>query len=283
MSIAPSKRLTAHDLLETPDGDQFEQVDGRLAETTMSMEARWIAGQILFRLNEFLAAAPRGIAVGEGATCQCFPDDPEMVHKPDVSFIRDGRLPREQFEHGHCRIAPDLAVEVVLPNDLHADLTRKLEDCFSAGIPVVRAVEPEQRLVTIIEIATPGNKRSRSSVESFVKKAVEFLRAKINLPVIDLFPPTSRDPNGLRQRIWEPIENQPFELPADKPLTLATNSSGGVITAYIEPVAAGDVLPDMAVFSTPCSHVPAPLAAAYELTWNVCPKPLKNAVLFAAL
>lgn len=198
MSIAPSKRLTAHDLLETPDGDQFEQVDGRLAETTMSMEARWIAGQILFRLNEFLAAAPRGIAVGEGATCQCFPDDPEMVHKPDVSFIRDGRLPREQFEHGHCRIAPDLAVEVVLPNDLHADLTRKLKDCFSAGIPVVRVVEPEQRLVTIYERAGWSIRHVREGDELTAEKALPGFRA----PVADLFP--RREPSNSRRAAVKP-------------------------------------------------------------------------------
>ena len=41
-------------------------------------------------------------------------------------------------------------------------------------------------------------------------------------------------------------------------------------------------MPDMALFLTAESYVPAPLAATYETTWNVCPKPLKNAVLNAA-
>ncbi len=115
-----------------------------------------------------------------------------------------------------------------------------------------------------------------------VKKAIEFLKAKVNLLIIDLFPPTNRDPQGLHQLIWEQIENEPFELPADKPLTLAAYSSGDCITAYIEPVAAGDALPDMALFLTSESYVPCPLAATYETTWNVCPKPLKNAVLAGA-
>jgi len=35
----------------------------------------------------------------------------------------------------------------------------------------------------------------------------------------------------------------------------------------------------MREFLTPYSHVPTPLAATYETTWNVCPKPLQNAVL----
>lgn len=137
-------------------------------------------------------------------------------------------------------------------------------------------------VVASIKFVSPGNKHSTFAIESFVKKAVEFLRARINLLIIDLFPPTTRDPQGLHPLIWERIENDPFELPADKPLTLAAYSSGDCITAYIEPVAVGDVLPDMAVFLTADSHVPCPLAATYETTWNVCPRPLKQAVLAAA-
>lgn len=129
---------------------------------------------------------------------------------------------------------------------------------------VVRNVEGD--VVAIIEIVSPGNKHSSSSVESFVKQAVEFLRAGVNLLIIDLFPPTNRDPQGLHQLIWERIENEPFHLPADKPLTLATYSSGDCITAYIEPVAVGDHLPDMALFLTAESHIPTPLAATYETT-----------------
>jgi hypothetical protein len=152
-------------------------------------------------------------------------------------------------------------------------------DVYAAKANRIVVRNSEGDVVAIIEIVSPGNKHSRASIESFVRKAVEFLRAKINLLIIDLFPPTSRDPNGLHQLIWEQIENEPFVLPADKPLTLVAYSSGDCITAYIEPVAVGDELPSMALFLTPYSHVLTPLAATYETTWNVCPKPLQNAVL----
>ena len=156
-------------------------------------------------------------------------------------------------------------------------------DAYAAKANRIVVRSGEGDVVAIIEIVSPGNKHSTASVESFVKKAVDFLRARINLLIIDLFPPTNRDPQGLHQLIWERIENEPFELPADKPLTLAAYSSGDCITAYIEPVAVGDILPDMALFLNPESYVPAPLAATYETTWNVCPRPLQNAVLAASL
>jgi Uma2 family endonuclease len=185
MSIAPSQPITADDLLEMPDGDQFELVDGELVETPMSLEASWIAGRILQSLNNHLDQHRLGIAIGEGATYRCFPDDPEMVRKPDASFIRSGRLPQDQFEHGHCRIAPDLAVEVVSPNDLHTDLARKLQDYFSAGIPLVWVVEPELRLMTIYE----QGGRSIRQVREGEELTAEELLPGFRVPVATLFPP----------------------------------------------------------------------------------------------
>ncbi len=151
MSIAPSKPLTADDLLDMPDGDRYELVDGQLVESTMSLESIWIATRISQTIGNHLDQHSLGMVFGDGATYQCFPDDPEMVRKPDVSFIRAGRMPPGQFQRGHCRIAPDLAVEVVSPNDYYAELTRKLEDYFSAGVRLVWVVEPETRLITVYE------------------------------------------------------------------------------------------------------------------------------------
>ena len=158
-------------------------------------------------------------------------------------------------------------------------IQRSDADVYAAKANRIVVRNSESEVVAVIVIVSPGNKHSVASIESFVKKAVEFLRAKVNLLIIDLFPPTPRDPQGLHQLIWERIENEPFELPDDKPLTLASYSSGDVITAYIEPVAVGDEMPDMALFLLPESHVPTPLGATYETTWNVCPKPLQQAVL----
>ena len=62
----------------------------------------------------------------EGTSYQCFPAAPEKVRRPDTSFIRLGRLPGEELPEGHLRIAPDLAVEVVSPNDKEENLTIKV-------------------------------------------------------------------------------------------------------------------------------------------------------------
>jgi hypothetical protein len=139
--------------------------------------------------------------------------------------------------------------------------------------------DPQGKVVSVIEIVSPGNKGNRANLRAFVEKAVDFLRQGIHLLVIDLFPPTDRDPQGIHKAIWDEIEEKPFELPPDKPLTLASYSAGLEKVAYVEPIAVGDVLPDMPLFLEPERYVPAPLEATYQATWAVCPAPLKDAVL----
>jgi hypothetical protein len=138
---------------------------------------------------------------------------------------------------------------------------------------------PLGEVVSVIEIVSPGNKGSRAASRTFVEKAVDFLIHGVHLLVIDLFPPTDRDPQGLHKAIWDEIHEEPFELPSDKRLTVASYSAGLEKVAYVEPIAVGDILPDMPLFLEPEKYVPAPLEATYEATWASCPDPLKDLLL----
>jgi Protein of unknown function (DUF4058) len=134
---------------------------------------------------------------------------------------------------------------------------------------------PDGVVVAVIEIVSPGNKDSRHAVRSFARKAARFLYAGVHLLVVDLFPPSRRDPQGVHKLIWDRIRDEPFDLPPGQPLTLAAYSAGGVITAYVDNVGVGDVLPDMPIFLTPDHYVPCPLEATYRASWDVFPKPLR--------
>lgn len=134
------------------------------------------------------------------------------------------------------------------------------------------------RVVCIIEIVSPGNKGSRSALRSFVDKTVDFLRQGVHVLIIDLFPPTARDPQGIHKAIWDEIEDQSFELSSDKPLTLAAYVASVPIVAYVEPVGVGDLLPDMPAYLDPDSYVPVPLEPTYRATWASCPEDMREAV-----
>ena len=77
------------------------------------------------------------------------------------------------------------------------------------------------KVIAVIEIISPGNKSSLHALRSLVEKAAELLRQGINLLVVDLFPPSPRDPQGIHKAIWDEICDEPFALPPDKPLTVA--------------------------------------------------------------
>ena len=101
----------------------------------------------------------------------------------------------------------------------------------------------------------------------------------IHLLVVDLFPPTRRDPEGNRPAIWSGINDEPFALPADKRLTLASYMAGTFKTAYVEPVAAGDSLPAMPLFLDAKKYIRVPLEETYEATWKACPEEFKQRVI----
>jgi uncharacterized protein DUF4058 len=134
------------------------------------------------------------------------------------------------------------------------------------------------RVVCILEIVSPGNKSSRAALARFVEKTVNFIESGVHVLVVDLFPPSARDPQGIHKAIWDEIEPQPFQLPPDKPLTLAAYVAAEVKTAYVHPIGVGDVLPDMPAWLDEDSYVPVPLEVTYQTTWDSCPVDMRDAV-----
>jgi Uma2 family endonuclease len=141
---------TPEDLLALPDGDLYELVDGKLVEKPMSQESSWVGGKLL-RLLGNVAEDDRQLGWVFGADCgyQCFPDAPKRVCKPDVSFVSRKKLPERRFSEGHVRIPPDLAVEVVSPNDISEEVEAKVEEYLAAGVTAVWVVFPRIRIVHV--------------------------------------------------------------------------------------------------------------------------------------
>ena len=131
-------------------------------------------------------------------------------------------------------------------------------------------------VVAVIEIVSPGNKDRKRSLQTFADKAVDLLQQQVNLLIIDPFPPGPHDPNGIHGAIWGELTDQPFELPKDKPLTLAAYQVEPIKTAYVETIAVGDRLPDMPLFLYDEYGIDVPLEETYETTWNVLPVEIRQ-------
>ncbi len=186
-TVTTETRYTPEDLLAMPDGDLYELVDGRLVERNMSALAGLVGARIIRLLGDHLESTPLGDLFQADTSYQCYADDPDKVRKPDVSFIKTGRLPQEQLLRGHVRIAPDLAVEVLSPNDLAYQVDEKVEEYLRAGVQLVWVVNPETRTVAIFR-QDGSTTRLRESDELSGESVVAGFRC----PVRDLFPPVTR-------------------------------------------------------------------------------------------
>lgn len=135
---------------------------------------------------------------------------------------------------------------------------------------VVRHVSGD-RIVAMLEVMSPGNKSSRHAMNAFVEKTCELLEHRIHLLIIDPFPPGPRDPNGIHAAIWEQIDDDSFQLPADQPLTVVAYECDLTTQAHIETMAVGQPLPDMPLFLMPNACVMVPLEATYQVAFAVMP------------
>lgn len=195
---------------------------------------------------------------------------------PDVLTLESNRPGPSSSAGGHGFLSPSstnggIALTANLPRVRFTATAEPERYARKRDRIAIRHVSGDQ-VVAMLEIVSPGNKGSRHALRSFVEKAVELLEAGVHLLILDLFPPGPRDPQGIHAAIWSEIIDTPFQLPPDKPLTLVAYTADLVKTAYIEPVAVGDVLPDMPLFLEPDIYVPVPLETTYQAAFDAVPR-----------
>jgi hypothetical protein len=190
--------------------------------------------------------------------------------EPDVLAIElgPGRRSEEELDGGVATLPPP-ATRIVrrTTNEIYASRANRIVVRHHLG-----------RIIAVIEIVSPGNKDSRAALRDFVEKTVDCLRRGIHVLIVDLFPPSPRDPFGLHKVIWDEILEEEFTFPEGKDRILVSYKTGGERAAYIEPVAVGDTLPDMPLFLTNDLHVMVPLEPTYQATWEVSLEELRLAI-----
>lgn len=140
---------TPDDLLWMSDDELYELVDGQLLKKSLSGLSSWVGAGVGTRLSNFVTENQLGWVFGSDAGFQCFPDDPDKVRKPDVSFVAKEKLPNGPTD-GHLRVTPDLAIEVASANDSLRDSDRKVEEYLAADVRSVWLINPNIRVVQVI-------------------------------------------------------------------------------------------------------------------------------------
>jgi hypothetical protein len=134
------------------------------------------------------------------------------------------------------------------------------------------------RLVALLETVSPVNKDRSRHVEDFAAKVVAALDAGVHVVVVDPFPPGPWDPQGLHGIIRQRLEqsDEPYDLPTDEPLTLASYVAGPQVEIYLEHLAVGASLVEMPLFLRPDRYINVPLEATYLEAYRGVPAFWRN-------
>jgi Uma2 family endonuclease len=141
--------MTAEDLLRLNIQDKrSELVRGRLVVREPAGFAHGVvAARIGRRLGDFVDSTNLGFvfAAETGFTLERGPD---TVRAPDAGFVRSDRVP-DPLPRGYAEFAPDLAVEVLSPDDRPGELLAKVADWLRAGTRLVWVVDPIRRTARV--------------------------------------------------------------------------------------------------------------------------------------
>lgn len=165
---------TAEELLALPRGmgKRYELVRGELR---MMSPAGWRHGLVIDNLHALLTPYIREHNLGRGFGAETgflISRAPDTVRAPDYAFIAKEHLPDEEPTEAYWPGAPDLAVEVLSPNDRTGEVDEKIAAWLDAGCQAVWIIDPQLQTVTIY----------RSRTEIAIKTANDMLEGDPTVP-----------------------------------------------------------------------------------------------------
>ncbi|MCA9237340.1 MAG: Uma2 family endonuclease [Planctomycetales bacterium] len=174
--------VTAEELLEHYAHKQrCELIAG---EVVVTSPAGWKHGDIGGRIQSLLAHHVKPPKLGRiflAETGFLVGRNPDTVRAPDVAFIAKENLPATMPESAFWPGAPDLAVEVLSPDDRTVAVDKKIQTWLAAGAKLVWVVDPELETVAIYRsttdvsiVARDGRITGRDSIAGFECDVREF-------------------------------------------------------------------------------------------------------------
>ena len=163
-------------------GQPFELINGKLIalRPTTGGAASEVAVAVASELYHFAKKSRAGRVTGaDGA----YALSSNCLRVPDVGFYTVAKAARISDPHKFLPFAPDLAVEVVAPNEFAAELMQKVTQYLAAGTALVWVVYPELRIVVVHS----PNATSRTYTNAGVLDGGTLLPS-LQIAVSDLFP-----------------------------------------------------------------------------------------------
>lgn len=127
---------------------EYELSGGEQEAITMgSLKHSGVGARLIIRMGAYVETNRLGAVYGPDATFLVGGKD----RLPDVSFLSASRFPAEGETLNKCPVAPDLAVEVISPNDIWEKVNSKVLEYFNAGVQQVWLISLEHNQVFVYE------------------------------------------------------------------------------------------------------------------------------------
>lgn len=148
MTQAATRKLTLDEFLALPDGETaFELIDGVAIPKVSPQRFHSRTCLALIRILENWALSRGEIGV-EWAVVLPREGNP-WVPVPDLLYISNERLSNMGDEDGPCPVPPELAIEVISPDQSFGGMAEKATDYLSAGVSRVWIVDPRAKTITV--------------------------------------------------------------------------------------------------------------------------------------
>src|SRR5262245_9572005 len=192
--VIQEKIRTAEDLWELSHRPEYTDLHLELSEGRLIVmsPAGWKHGTITLRLGHkvlehvdenglgIVTAAETGFILYKNPD----PNGKDTVRAPDVGFIAAARVPGnlDELPDGYVPFAPDLAIEVVSPNDEPKEIEQKVKEYLKYGTRLVRVMYSDSKEV---KVYAPGQKTKTLKIGDTLEGGDVLPGFK--LPVRDIF------------------------------------------------------------------------------------------------
>ena len=148
----PTKIYTDEELLRLPkDGYKRELVDGEIRVSPAGARHGQIIVKLTALLYNHVTAHRLGFVFDSSTGFRWVARKPEQknLRCPDISFVASGRWPNDEVPMGFGEIPPDLAVEVLSPDDRPRDVLEKVGEYLEVGTRLVWVLDYRKRTAAV--------------------------------------------------------------------------------------------------------------------------------------
>jgi Uma2 family endonuclease len=156
MSLATEKKiLTDEQFINLPeDGSHYELINGELVDMGNSgMEHGNISAYLCGLIELYARSHKLGVSC-DSSTAFSFKSGNKR--SPDISFVSKKRLQGlKRLPKGFFQGAPDLAVEVISPNNTFEELHKKIAEYFENGCKLVWVINADEKSILVYHQPQP--------------------------------------------------------------------------------------------------------------------------------